>query len=143
MDLNNLPSSRSGRSPFEVASKAVREAGKVLVSHFYSGKTVKRKSKRDLVTEFDTLSEELILGLLKDEYPDYHVLSEEANSLVDVTGYTWIVDPLDGTNNYVFGIPNFCINLALVNSADILLGITYDPIKNELFHAEKGKGGLS
>lgn len=132
--------SRSGRSSLEIATQAVQEAGKVIVDRFYFQKAIKQKSRGNLVTEVDTLSEELILKLLKDEYPDYQVLSEETNSFATVTGYTWIVDPLDGTNNYVFGIPNFCINIALVNNEDILLGITYDPMKSELFHAEKGKG---
>jgi myo-inositol-1(or 4)-monophosphatase len=112
----------------------------VIVNRFYSKKTVKHKSRGNLVTDIDTLSEKLILKILKDEYPDFNVLSEETNSLASVAGYTWIVDPLDGTNNYVFGIPNFCINIALANSNDILLGITYDPIRKEFFHAEKGKG---
>jgi myo-inositol-1(or 4)-monophosphatase len=138
--INNLPLSRSGRSPFEVANQAVQEAGRVLIDHFHSKKAIKQKSRGNLVTEVDTLAEELILGLLKNEYPDHHALSEEANSLAATTGYTWIVDPLDGTNNYVFGIPDFCINIALANDADILLGMTYDPVRKELFYAEKGRG---
>lgn len=140
MDVDNSPLSRSGRSPLQVATQAVQEAGKVLVGHFHSEKVVKQKSRGNLVTEVDTLSEELILGILRDEYPDYQILSEEMNSFTTIGGYTWIVDPLDGTNNYVFGIPNFCVNVALVNDTDILLGMTYDPMKKELFYAEKGKG---
>jgi myo-inositol-1(or 4)-monophosphatase len=135
-----LSLSRSGMSPLEVATQAAHQAGKVLVDRFHSRKTIKQKSKGNLVTEVDTLSEELILRLLRDEYPDYNVLSEETNSLSTVKEYTWIVDPLDGTNNYVFGIPNFCINIALVNNDDVLMGITYDPIREECFHAEKGNG---
>lgn len=140
MNCNSLPLSKSGRTTLEVATHAAQEAGKVLVDRFASKKAIKHKGRGNLVTEVDTLSEKLIVGLLKDEYPDYHVLSEETNSATLVTGYTWIVDPLDGTNNYVFGIPNFCVNIALVNNHDILLGITYDPIKKELFRAERGKG---
>lgn len=140
MDVSNLSLSQSGRSPLEVATQAAREAGEFIVDRFYSRKTVKHKSKGNLVTEVDILSEQLILRLLRDEYPDYNVISEETNSLSTVKGYTWIVDPLDGTNNYVFGIPNFCINIALANDDDVLVGLTYDPIKEECFHAEKGKG---
>src|SRR4030042_1243043 len=134
MKNSDLPLSQTGRSPLEVATQAVQKAGEIIIDHFYSHKEVKQKSRGNLVTEVDTLSEELILRLLKSEYPDYPILSEETNSLVAVNGYTWIVDPLDGTNNYVFGIPNFCINIALVNNDEILLGITYDPLKREFFH---------
>ena len=138
--MNSLPLAQSGRSVLEVAILVAREAGKVLISHFRSDKKIKHKGKGNLVTEVDILSEKLILELLKDEYPDYSIISEESNSSVAASGYTWIVDPLDGTNNYVFGIPFFCVNIALVKDKDILLGITYDPVRDELFRAEKGQG---
>lgn len=138
--MNSLPLAQSGRSVLEVAILAAREAGKVLISHFRSDKEIKHKGKGNLVTEVDILSEKLIVELLKDEYPDYNIISEESNSSVAASGYTWIVDPLDGTNNYVFGIPFFCVNIALVKDKDILLGITYDPVRDELFRTEKGRG---
>ena len=140
MENSSLPLSRSGRTPIEVATYAAQEAGEVLVAHFTSKKIIKHKSRGNLVTEVDTLSEKLIVNLLKDEYPDHRVLSEETNATTPVNGYTWIVDPLDGTNNYVFGIPNFCVTIALVHDDDILLGITFDPLKKELFHTGKGRG---
>ena len=77
---------------------------------------------------------------MKNEYPDHNILSEESNAATQVAGYTWIVDPLDGTNNYVFGIPFFCTNIALVKDENILLGVTYDPLREELFRAERGQG---
>jgi myo-inositol-1(or 4)-monophosphatase len=86
------------------------------------------------------LSEKLIIDFLKGEYPDFGILSEESNSSAPIDGYTWVVDPLDGTNNYTFGIPFFCVNIALVQDEDILLGVTYDPMRKELFQAETGKG---
>lgn len=138
--MNSLPLAQSGRSVLEVAILAAREAGNVLISHFRSDKEIKHKGKGNLVTEVDILSEKLILELLKEEYPDYSIISEESNSSVAASGYTWIVDPLDGTNNYVFGIPFFCVNIALVKDKDILLGITYDPVRDELFRTEKGRG---
>ncbi|MBL7209331.1 MAG: inositol monophosphatase [Dehalococcoidia bacterium] len=138
--MNNLPLARSGRSALEVATEAAREAGKILLAHFHSEKEVKHKSKSNLVTEVDVLSEKLIVELLQRDYPDYNILSEESNSTTPVAGYTWIVDPLDGTNNYVFGIPFFCVSIALVKDDDILLGVTYDPLRGELFRAEKGRG---
>ncbi len=140
MSSNNLLLSRSGKTPIEIATQAAKEAGEILVDHFTSNKTIKQKGRGNLVTEVDALSEKLVLDLLNTEYPQHLVLSEETRFSTSVVGYTWIVDPLDGTNNYVFGIPHFCVNIALVSNDEILLGVTYDPMKRELFHAEKGKG---
>jgi myo-inositol-1(or 4)-monophosphatase len=141
LTMSSLPSAKSGRSALEVAIQATREASQILLASFGSKrKRVRHKSRGNLVTEADILSEKAILRLLKGEYPDCNILSEESNASTPVAGYTWIVDPLDGTNNYTFGIPFFCINIALTKDEDILLGITYDPIRDELFRAEKGQG---
>lgn len=137
--MNSLPLARSGRSALEVAIEAAREAGKILLAHFHSEKEIRHKGKCNLVTDADILSEKLIVDFLKREYPACNILSEESNSTTPVTGYTWIVDPLDGTNNYVFGIPFFCTTIALVKDEDILLGVTYDPLREELFRSERGR----
>ncbi|UCH50361.1 MAG: inositol monophosphatase [Chloroflexota bacterium] len=138
--MTNLPSANSGKSALEIAITAVEEAGRILLAHFGSKIQVKHKSKGNLVTDADILSEKFILEFLQDEYPDFDILSEESNSSTSLSGFAWIVDPLDGTNNYTFGIPFFCINIALVKDRDILLGVTYDPVRKELFHAEIGRG---
>ncbi len=138
--MNNLPIAKSGRSALEVAIAVAREAGEILFTHFGSKIRVRHKSKGNLVTDADILSEKFILKVLKDEYPDFSILSEESNSSASLADYTWIVDPLDGTNNYTFGIPFFCVNIALVKGESILLGITYDPVRRELFRAEKDCG---
>ena len=138
--MNNLPLARSGRSALEVAVQAAEEAGKILLAYFHSAKDTKHKGKGNLVTKADILCEKRILETLEPEYPDHNILSEESNSSTPVAGYTWIIDPLDGTNNYVFGIPFFCTSIALVKDEDILLGVTYDPLREELFRAEKGQG---
>jgi len=134
----NVPSSRSGKSALQIATEAAKEGGQVLLSNFHSRKKTKSKGRGNLVSEADFLSQEAILKLLKYEYPDFSVVSEEADPPTSVSGYTWIVDPLDGTNNYIFGIPFFCVNVALVKNQEILVGVTYDPNRNELFHAQKG-----
>jgi myo-inositol-1(or 4)-monophosphatase len=136
----NLPSAKSGKSALEVAIAAAKEAGGIILSHFGSKIQVKHKGKGNLVTDADILSEKFILEFLQNEYPDFSILSEESNSSATLTDCAWIVDPLDGTNNYTFGIPFFCVNIALVKDEDILLGVTYDPVRRELFHAEKGRG---
>jgi len=138
--MPNLPVARSGKNALEVAIAAAKEAGEILLAHFGSVRQIKHKSQGNLVTDADILSEKLIIDFLKREYPDFGILSEESNSSASVSGYTWVVDPLDGTNNYTYGIPFFCVNIALVRDEDILLGITYDPMRGELFQAEKGKG---
>jgi myo-inositol-1(or 4)-monophosphatase len=138
--MPELPVALSGRSALEVAGTAARKAGELLLTQFGSVKQVKRKSQGNLVTDVDILSEKLILDFLNREYPHFGILSEESNASAPVTGYTWVVDPLDGTNNYAFGIPFFCVNVALVHDEAILLGVTYDPVRNELFEARVGEG---
>ena len=138
--MPNLPVARSGKNALEVAIAAAKEAGGILLAHFGYVRQIKHKSQGNLVTDADILSEKLIIDFLKREYPDFSILSEESNPSASVSGYTWVVDPLDGTNNYTYGIPFFCVNIALVQDEDILLGITYDPMRGELFQAEKGKG---
>lgn len=140
MTMNNLPSAESGKNTLEVAIKIAKEAGGILLAHFGSKRQVKHKSKGNLVTDADMLSEKFILESLQREYPSFSVLSEESNASASITDFAWIVDPLDGTNNYTFGIPFFCVNIALIKDGDILLGVTYDPVRRELFHAQKGQG---
>ena len=123
-----------------MATQAVEEAGEVLVSHFQGKKEIRSKGRSNLVTDADLLSEKVILGLLKSEYPSHGILSEESDNIAAASDYTWIVDPLDGTNNYVFGLPFFCTTIALAAGEDILLGVTYAPLQKELFRAQKGQG---
>jgi myo-inositol-1(or 4)-monophosphatase len=140
MPVTELPLSQSGKGALEIAASASREAGKLLVDHFDNEKQVIIKGKGNLVTNVDTLAEEYIIGRIKQEYPDHLIVSEESNSTNTPKGYTWIIDPLDGTNNYVYGIPFFGVNIALLYDRTVLLGITYDPVRQELFHAVKGNG---
>jgi len=136
----DLPLSQSGKTALQVATEAAKAAGQVLLSNFHSRKKTKSKGRGNLVSEVDFLSQDTILKLLRYEYPDFGVVSEETDSPTTVSGYTWIVDPLDGTNNYVFGIPFFCVNVTLVKDSGILTGVTYDPSRNELFYAQKNEG---
>lgn len=138
--MPDLPLATSGRSASEVAVAAAKAAGEILLAHFGSVKQIKRKSQGNLVTNVDILSEKLLISFLKKEYPHFGILSEESSSSTSIKGYTWILDPLDGTNNYTFGIPFFCVNVALVHDEDILLGVTYDPVRHELFQAQVGEG---
>lgn len=136
----SLPISKHSRTPLEVASHAALEAGKILLERLDKPNKTTVKGKRNLVTEADFLSEKKVMGILAEEYPDHGILSEESGASGEKAEYTWIIDPLDGTNNYHFGIPYFCVNIALARSKEVLLGITYDPVRDEMFHAVKGGG---
>ena len=137
-----LPLSRSGRGALEIVTHAAREAGKTLRSHFYADKQVELKGRGNIVTDVDLLVDRDIITILRDEYPDSGILSEESEEIEGDSGYTWVIDPLDGTNNYAFGIPFFSVNIALVQGEEILLGITYDPLRDEVFQAEGRRGAF-
>ncbi len=137
-----LPRSVHRKSALTVARHAAIEAGKILKGRFGLRHEMKVKGKRNLVTEGDLLSEKQIIGFLTEEFPGHGILSEEAGSCKKGDEYTWIIDPLDGTNNYYFGIPFFAVNIALSRNGEIVLGLTYDPMRNEMFQAVKGKGAF-
>ena len=90
----------------------------------------------------DRLSEEAIVGFLKEKLPDYDVLAEEGGSCDSGSAWRWIIDPLDGTTNYAHGYPVFCVSLALEFDKKIVWGAVYDPIHEELFSAERNKGAF-
>jgi len=138
--VNALPLSIHGKSAYTVARYAAAEAGKILKK--YHGKPVEMhvKGKRDLVTGADLLSESKVLEILNSEFPSHGILSEEAGASREGAEYTWIIDPLDGTNNFYFGIPLFCVNIALALNGEVILGVTCDPLRNETFYSVKGKG---
>jgi len=136
----SLPLSREGKSAYQVARQAAVEAGKILRQRFGRFNATRIKGKRDLVTEADLLSEKTILQIITAAFPSHGTMSEEAGTRQGDGEYTWIIDPLDGTNNFHFGMPLFCVNIALARRGEVLLGITLDPMRNEIFRAVKGKG---
>ncbi len=136
------PLSRSGIEALDAAAAAAREAGKILKAHFREERQVQYKGRANIVTDADLLAENSLKSLLQSEYPDHSILSEESEPIRGDSSYTWIFDPLDGTNNYSFGIPFFSTVIALTKGEDVLLGIVYDPLRDELFSAQKGKGAF-
>ena len=135
-----LPVSSHEKSAYSVARYAAIEAGEILKARFSLHNDVQVKGKRNLVTEADLLSESKIIATIHDEFPGHAILSEESGDNMIKSEYTWVIDPLDGTNNYHFGIPFFCVNIALARQGEVILGMTYDPMRNEMFHSVKGKG---
>lgn len=141
--MGDLPLGRSGRGAYEVAVQAVREAGDIIMAHFHGEKRISYKEGRsNIVTDVDVLAEEKISALLQYEYPHFSIMTEESADIAGDSSYTWIIDPIDGTRNYAYGIPHFCVALALARGEELLLGISYDPVRGELFRAEKGQGAF-
>jgi myo-inositol-1(or 4)-monophosphatase len=122
------------------AVTTAREAGAVLRDYYRTGVTVKYKSEIDLVTEADHASEALILKRIRSAYPDCAILSEESGASANTSSAVWIADPLDGTTNFAHGLPIFCVTLALVIDGVVEVGVTYDPIYEELYTAQRGQG---
>lgn len=101
---------------------------------------IRQKGAIDLVTEFDKRSEELILSFLQQEFPDHSILAEESGRNETISEYQWLIDPLDGTTNFAHGIPIFSVSIGLLRNNVPLVGVVYDPFRNEMFSAELGHG---
>jgi len=125
----------------ELAIKAAKKAGAVHKKYF-RGKILARKksSSFDLFTVADTMSEKAIVSLIKKYYPHHNFLAEEFLYPKTDSEYTWVIDPLDGTNNFASGIPIFCASVALVRKEKVIVGAIYDVTRDELFYAQKGRG---
>ena len=135
-----IPDSSSGRPAREVALEAARLAGGIIKDRFQTTKDIRFKGRADIVTDVDLAVEKAVLELLRGEYPDFGVLAEESEPIETDSPYTWVVDPVDGTRNYAIGIPHFCTVVALSRGNEVVLGVTYDPISDELFVAQQGQG---
>jgi len=128
----------------EYAVELAKKAGTVLLQGFKSLAFIKNESKdpKQLVTKFDLESEKIIIGGIKKKYPHHNILSEEAGLINKGASYTWIVDPLDGTGNFTKKNPFFSISIALRYKKELILGIVYAPVLDELYATEKGKGAF-
>jgi len=122
--------------------KACRKASKILIRDFgeIENLQVSVKGPGDFVTTSDKKVEKTIINELLKARPDYSVLSEESGEINNDKSFKWIIDPIDGTANFLHGIPHFAISIGLEKDGEIICGIIYDPIKDEMFVAEKGNG---
>lgn len=127
-----------------VAIKAVRKASTVILKPLsqLTDIEVSEKGHQDFVTEVDRLAEEEIIAILKESYPDHNILAEESGALgpIKEDEYTWIIDPLDGTTNFIHGVPHFAISVAVMHKNKLEHGVVYDPIMQEWFSASRGAG---
>lgn len=125
----------------DVAIKAAALAGSIHKKYFRSGFKIKTKSATfDLLTTADTEAEKAAVSLIKKHFPGHNFLAEEFSYEKTGSEYTWIIDPLDGTNNFASGLPIFCASVALMHKDEIIAGAVYDATRNELFYAKKNKG---
>jgi myo-inositol-1(or 4)-monophosphatase len=118
------------------------KAGAAELSRFFNKSFVvsNKEGINNLVTEADHASEKAILDVIKKEFPGHYILSEEAGEIIQDSSYKWIIDPIDGTVNFAHSIPLCCVSIAVEYNGEIVLASVYNPIMNELFFAEKGKG---
>lgn len=136
---------REKRKKFlNTAIKAARLAGEVIINNLgkISKKDIGIKKPSDFVTAVDKESERLIIETIKRNFPDHIFLTEESLKEHGKEAYRWIIDPLDGTTNYIHGFPIFSVSLALEYKGSIIIGVTLDPLRDELFYAEKGSGSF-
>jgi len=126
----------------ECAIEIAREAGIFLKNKLNSVHTIDYKGEINLVTEVDKISEEMITSKINALFPDHDILGEEFTDIDSGSDFRWIIDPLDGTTNYAHGYPCFCVSIALERLNTMTVGIVYDPMLDEMFVAEKGKGAF-
>jgi myo-inositol-1(or 4)-monophosphatase len=126
----------------DVAMKVARTAGQYLLEHMgkIAGENIDEKGRNDFVTFVDHQSEKLIVDEIHLHFPSHKILAEEGSEGSTTGDYRWIIDPLDGTKNFIHDIPIFSISIALEYQSQLMLGVIYDPVHDELFSAETGNG---
>ncbi len=126
-----------------IAVKAARRAGSIINRAALEGGAleVKAKNKNDFVTQVDKAAEQAIIDIIRRAYPEHAILAEESGATAGARAeYLWVIDPLDGTTNYIHGFPQYCVSIALEHRGTLAQAVVYDPGKNELFTASRGRG---
>jgi myo-inositol-1(or 4)-monophosphatase len=126
------------------AKEAAVEAGKILKQHFrkISISDIREKSKNDFLTYVDELAENKIIEIINKKFPEHSILAEESGGQKKNHSHCWIIDPLDGTKNYINGLPVFAVSIALQVNDQIIVSVVLDVMQNEMYYAEKGKGAF-
>lgn len=127
-----------------VATKAAREAGRIInrASQDLGALTIHVKDVNDYVSEVDRSAEETIINILQDAYPNHGFFGEESGKTNTEAESIWIIDPLDGTTNFLHGFPAYCVSIALQERGVLTQAVIYDPVHNDLFTATKGRGAF-
>lgn len=119
-----------------------RQAGGILQSYVGNDLGVQHKSRTDLVTKADHASEEHVIAAIRNAFPEHAINAEESGRWDGAADHQWYIDPLDGTLNYAHGVPFYAVSIAYAYQGQLELGVIYDPVHDELFSAEKGKGAF-
>ncbi len=124
-----------------IAVRAARNAGNIMVRYLdrLDSLNIETKGRNDFVSEVDRMCEQEIIGTLHQAYPDHAIIGEESGSHGS-NEYEWVIDPLDGTTNYLHGLPQFAVSIALRHRGRLEVGVVYDPMRQELFTANRGGG---
>lgn len=127
-----------------IAVKAARRAGAVINrAALEGGLEVRAKNRNDFVTQVDRAAEQAVIDVIRRAYPDHSFLAEESGAAPGARPeYLWVIDPLDGTTNYIHGFPQYCVSIALEHKGTPTQAVVYDPAKNELFTASRGRGAF-
>ncbi|MFQ5813903.1 MAG: inositol monophosphatase family protein [Anaerolineae bacterium] len=124
----------------ETAIEAARQVGQMLLEEFGRSHEIRNKGLRDIVTGADLVAQAKAIEIIRSRYPDHDIWAEEAEQTPDdASDYCWIVDPLDGTTNYSRGFPCFSVSIALSQRGEVILGVVYDPLRDQLFRAQRGQ----
>jgi len=122
------------------AIEAAKAAGKILMENYEKSNHVSVKSDASLVTDIDIACENKIREIIVSKYPNHGIIGEEQEDINKDADYQWVIDPLDGTHNYIFKIPIFGVSIAIAYKTEPVVGVIYFPLSDDLFTAEKGKG---
>lgn len=125
-----------------VAIEAAKAGGKVLSTNFAEQSHVEAKGKHDVVTETDRASEQKIMSVITAHFPEHNIIAEESGIQDNESEYAWIIDPLDGTSNFITGNPYFSVSIALAHKNEVVVGVVFNPITRELYVAKKGRGAF-
>ncbi len=125
-----------------IAIEAAKKAGEILKKNFGQKYRVIRKSPKEMVSIVDMQAQEAILAVLEPNFPGYGIITEERRSSPGVEGKNWIIDPMDGTHNYIAGLPFSGVSIGLAKDNDFQLGVIFFPMEDRLYYAEKGKGAF-
>ncbi|MEO1994844.1 MAG: inositol monophosphatase family protein [Planctomycetaceae bacterium] len=128
--------------PLTVAKLAAEAGGTVVSAYYRDGVTMRSKAPHNLVSDADVESEQAIAAVIRAHFPDHAVLGEEAHQAPITASNLWVVDPLDGTNNFAHGVPQFAISIAYCRDGVIECGVVFDPIHDDWYVAQRGHGAL-
>jgi len=128
----------------KIGLQAAGEAGEVICRNFHNiaGSDIQAKGKNDFVTRVDRESEAIIKNAIARNFPGHRILAEETGDSAQASEFLWVIDPLDGTTNFIQGIPHFAISMALLRDSKVMFGLIYDPLSKECFHAFSNQGAF-